>query len=342
VFTTDLEDGMISGLARGKGDFENALQPGGAHKLLRALSYHTEYLRLKLMAQGRMLRAAGQWGGQKSSAVFDFDFDTFERDFLERIFGEDYRKFNNSSIADMLTTFYATFALHRGAKDPRLIASKPGLGAEALLEAGSHLGGLNPSILYIYRDPRAVISSSMKNDRQEKLTIWARDWLRDQEAIERLAQDRTFPIHSIQYEKLCTQPTEVMADVAEFLDIPFEPTLIEPKIGGTAFMSNSSYGTLTETITTSSIDHWKTTLSSQQVTQIERRLWARMRRAEYEPLTAWTPTLLIYEANRFWLAQRKRIGNSLPVERHKTMALSFALGVITGGAIALALILALP
>jgi len=99
-------------------------------------------------------------------------------------------------------------------------------------------------IIHIVRDPRAVIAS-FKAKLPKHLY---HPFFRILPQINLLKQSLAFGRHHdnksrvmvVRYEDLVTKPEVIMRKVADFIDIPFEQTLIEPTFLGKPWKSNSS------------------------------------------------------------------------------------------------------
>jgi hypothetical protein len=332
IFTTDFEDGMISGLARAGSEFEEALRSGRPGRLLRVLSYYTEYEVLRLSAKRGYLATPGRWGGQERQHIpFELDFNAFEDDFFARIMKvPEYRPLSVKSIGGFLNAFYETLAVHRGCPDHPIIASKPGLGADTFLRASPHLGDLRPALLCVQRDPRAVISSTIQHLPDTPIGTLTDDWRKDQAAIGALQRGGNYPMLVIRYEELVGEPGRIMQEAAAFLGIPFEESLLNPEIGGTAFQGNSSFGGQAAGISQSSAERWKTALVPAQVGEIEHRLVVPMRRAKYALTTSPSASSIAYNLRDQWTDLKAIIGQHLPKTRTAAAGLAFASGLALG------------
>jgi hypothetical protein len=121
-----------------------------------------------------------------------------------------------------------------------------------------------------------------------------------------------------------------MQEIAAFLDIPFEESLLNPEIGGTAFQGNSSFGGQAAGISQSSANRWKTALTPAQIRVIERRLVVPMRSANYAPTTAPSASSIAYNLGDQWTDLKARIGQRLPTTRTTAATLAFAVGLVLG------------
>jgi hypothetical protein len=335
IFTTDFEDGMISGLARAGNEFEEALLSGRPGKLLRVLSYYTEYEVLRLSAKRGYLPTPGRWGGQERQQIpFELDFNAFEGEFFARIMKvPEYRPLSVKSMGGFLIAFYETLAIHRGCPNRPIIASKPGLGADTFLRASAHLGDLHPALLCVQRDPRAVISSTIQHLPDTAIGTLTDDWRRDQAAIDSLQRSGTYPMLVVRYEELVEEPGRIMQEVAAFLDVPFEESLLNPEIGGTAFQGNSSFGGQEAGISQGSAERWKTALAPVQIRDIERRLVGPMQRAKYALTTSPAASSVAYNLRDEWTDLKAKIGQHLPKTRTAAAGLTFAVGLVLGVAL---------
>jgi hypothetical protein len=76
----------------------------------------------------------------------------------------------------------------------------------------------------------------------------------------------------VRYEDLVQQPEAVMRHIAEFLEIEFSPTMLEPTVYGEPAHMKSGYGEKTIVpgkVTTSSVDKWRQSVSENEITVVD-------------------------------------------------------------------------
>ncbi|NER84957.1 MAG: sulfotransferase [Leptolyngbya sp. SIO1D8] len=89
-------------------------------------------------------------------------------------------------------------------------------------------GPMQGYVIHAVRDGRAVLNSYLRAYPDITIETVSQRWLANLEKCERLYE--TLPSHrclQMQYEALATEPTKIMQDVCSFLEIPFEPAMLE-------------------------------------------------------------------------------------------------------------------
>ncbi len=147
-------------------------------------------------------------------------------------------------------------------------------------------------VVCVVRDPRAVLASQAKRWERgrtpEGMRHFARRWATG-DALTREYQRRAtqagFGFMAVRYEDLVAQPEAIMREVATHLDIPWDPMLVAPTRGGTAWGGNSSYGTdgAPSQISDVSLRRYEQELPASIVTGVSRLLARRMEAWGYEP-----------------------------------------------------------
>lgn len=89
-------------------------------------------------------------------------------------------------------------------------------------------GTLQAYVIHTVRDGRAVLNSYLRAYPDKTVEGISRRWLKNLEACERiyanLPEDRRL---RVQYEALATDPDKIMREVCSFLQVPFEPDMLE-------------------------------------------------------------------------------------------------------------------
>jgi hypothetical protein len=127
------------------------------------------------------------------------------------------------------------------------------------------------------RDPRARMASrKLRANRAGNMFDLAgqshhvaKSWT---EVADVLAAEKPDTSLLVRYEDLVQQPEAVMRRIAEFLEIEFSPTMLEPTVYGEPARMKSGYGEKTivpGTVTTSSVDKWRQSVSENEITIID-------------------------------------------------------------------------
>lgn len=194
--------------------------------------------------------------------------------------------------------------------------------------------------IYIVRDPRDVyVSHVRKKERESKdlpietllfrwgISVWT--W---RQFLSQGGNGLT-----IRYEDLLRYPGEVMATVAHFLEIEYEPILEKPSKMGILWRGNSAHGDRFEGISTKPIGRWREGLNEDLLKIIEGFLGHAMTTFDYR--LAKDPISLL-QALRLWmnLKQKKQLLTMLimlyyPFALPKRWRLRFGQPTDTGNAL---------
>ncbi len=275
----DKEDEMVSGMASGRADFERALSARSLGKLYRALLTHTFLASLKIICLRGYVEYSQNPDKFSSRIGVDFNINIFERDLLIGLSNKNLVSLSVRNFSDILEVFYRTLAKNLGEADKPYIAAKPATGAQSFLDIAEELKDLRPKIIYIIRDPRAVACSSLKGE-SDPLPC-AQLWLTDYLAMQKMAN--ILDVHIVKYEDLCSQPKAEMKRICIYLGIPFEEILIKPTMRRETFSGNSSFESFGGSISSSSIERWRSILSPGQVKIIENAIGKALVKAGYIP-----------------------------------------------------------
>lgn len=157
-------------------------------------------------------------------------------------------------------------AKYLGDKDPRLVESIDKVRRKFP----------ESKFVYIYRDPRAVIAS-------RKNAHWASNNLIKSLAVTRYQYIvaakflSLFPsvIHAVKYESLLTNPSLELSKIADFLDIEFCPSMLAFTDESHRLVQDDEMQWKKDTlgpINTKNIDKWKHSLSTTDISIIEKSL----------------------------------------------------------------------
>lgn len=84
----------------------------------------------------------------------------------------------------------------------------------------------NLKLIGIIRDGNAVVSSIMRRGQQPQAVAEHR-WRRSIEILTQLADTQSERLFLLSFDQLVTKPDATMRTVADFLDLPFEPGMLE-------------------------------------------------------------------------------------------------------------------
>lgn len=90
----------------------------------------------------------------------------------------------------------------------------------------------------------------------------------------------------IRYEDLVSNPQLEMKNIADFLDIDFERSLVEPSSMGEPWRGNSSHNQNFSGISSSQNDRWHNEITSLEVQLVNLRLWPILEKFNYERVEA--------------------------------------------------------
>lgn len=238
LFVTGIEDGLIGGLDSPDGAaYERALKATGIRKLYRILSYRSVYQNLKLMSRYNKVSVPFSRGQQKS---FDFDFDTFEDAFLKGI-ATDEGKRSFDTFGEMMRVFYKSFAIAVDEAEKSFAVAKPCNGPLPFLRQIEQVKDINPLLLCLHRDPRAIIHSLLSREPNLNVEQHSRHLLEQANAAKAL--EAYLPVHHVRYEDICLDTHNSMKQIVDFLNIQMEPVLLTPQLLGQAFIQNSVVAT---------------------------------------------------------------------------------------------------
>lgn len=143
-------------------------------------------------------------------------------------------------------------------------------------------------VVLIVRDPRAIFASkNVQVSNKAPFLFLARQW-RESSAhavalFERFGANR---VHVLRYEDLVMSPEAVLRGVCTFLGIDFKASMCCPSLFrdglDNVWKNNSSYTEQGQTISSASVDRWRTVLSEGEVALVDRLLWRDMHIFGYE------------------------------------------------------------
>lgn len=144
--------------------------------------------------------------------------------------------------------------------------------------------------IVIRRDPRSILASLIAMMRadpsQAAHTIsYMRHWRKEAAVADHLVADPALNKRMliIQYEDLARAPAESGRQICDFLDLPFDPSMLMPVApDGAVSRGNSSFGAI-DGVSPASIGRWRQTLDAATVRTIECHCGAEMLAEGYMP-----------------------------------------------------------
>ena len=144
-------------------------------------------------------------------------------------------------------------------------------------------------VLVMMRDPRGKFAAHLelmrKSDWPFSIFNSIRNWL---QTAALLRSDDPFlqNIHVVRFEELLKNPEPALNAICDFLEIPFNTTLLSPTKAGELWGGNSSSLNSFRAIDARPADHWKKVLGPIEIAWIELHCKDDMVRWGYQPITS--------------------------------------------------------
>lgn len=144
----------------------------------------------------------------------------------------------------------------------------------------------NARFIHMIRDPRAIaLSLRRSNVHSSNYYYGARRWLKDVQAG--LALKARYPdaVLEIHYEALVSQPEETLHQVAAFLDIPYDPQMLQYQDSAQDYNQyfSSIHSNLRKPPTAERMDAWRKVISPIDTAMIEQICMPLMQQLGYIP-----------------------------------------------------------
>ena len=156
------------------------------------------------------------------------------------------------------------------------------------------------SFVHIVRDPRAVLASQKNRWKirtlgarqvplRDAIRTWAnyhpltmaRLWVSATNAALRLVEDPRFKL--VRFEDLLATPDQCMREICEFIDVPFEPEMLEvPKWGSSNVKAESGSTGLSKDV----LHQWEAVLGAGEIAIVEQMANGLMSHFSYEARTS--------------------------------------------------------
>jgi len=149
-------------------------------------------------------------------------------------------------------------------------------------------------VIHLLRDPRDVARSAIGMGWAGNVFHGLTAWMETEDSWTDAIDGRQVAVFDVRYEDLVARPAETLTDLCAFLDLHFDPEMLE-------YDTRSTYGKPD----TKLVFQWRHKLASREIRQIEARLGPRLRASGYEP--SGLPPLRISFAERLWLRARNAV-----------------------------------
>jgi hypothetical protein len=127
--------------------------------------------------------------------------------------------------------------------------------------------------VHVIRDPRAVVSSLIRSDVHHSNAYFAaRRWLRDTDAGLKLQETYPDDVFALHYEDFILNTEDSLHQICDFLNVEFEPAMLEYYQTGTAEYSGyyaQIHEKLNQAPDKSRIEAWRKHLSPTQIAVVE-------------------------------------------------------------------------
>lgn len=151
----------------------------------------------------------------------------------------------------------------------------------------------NARFLVIERDPRAILASlkalaEREPDQQAHALSYLRHWRKTVVLARHFAADPALAprLKRVRYERLATEPQAEAEAICQFLELETDPAMLRLEdakdyLTGGRWRGNSSYRTESGRITSTSVEHWRSILTAEDVAAINWLCEPELRLAGY-------------------------------------------------------------
>ncbi|MDR8394600.1 sulfotransferase [Aliifodinibius sp. S!AR15-10] len=140
----------------------------------------------------------------------------------------------------------------------------------------------NARYLNMIRDGRDVVSSYLAADLADSLDEACERWNLSIEKVEQFQKKSPGSVLTIYYEEFVNDPETTVREVCEFLDISFDPEMLEndPVYLGDNHLKH--HENVNKPISNRSVGKWKERLTDQQQRDVEKKLAGNLKRHGYQ------------------------------------------------------------
>lgn len=115
-----------------------------------------------------------------------------------------------------------------------------------------------------YRDPRAVVASWLKKDSNKTLLGVTDTWNKVANEIQSIKDKGLTNVYFMKYEALISDPEKILKEICSFLDIDYNPSLLDVSVVNSFYQEQGTVGFSKE-----AVNRWKSILSANQIELID-------------------------------------------------------------------------
>ena len=140
-------------------------------------------------------------------------------------------------------------------------------------------------VLYLIRDPRAVVASVKNTPWSEKnADIITHRWRRAANILARWEHDSR--VHGVKYESLVTHPNRELEAICAHLDVTFDASMLSPSEESSPIISQTGWRVAhlkkaLQPVTSESVERWRSELDRDDIAAIETLARSEMERFGY-------------------------------------------------------------
>lgn len=250
----------------------------------------TKFLR-KYLFQNRIASKIQKKGFKKFAAQLGEDR-SFKRLHIDVTQLVDHANFT------VLDIFHQIAGIYLSRKKKRLVGDKDPRNLDFLESIFHHFPVAH--VLHIIRDPRDVVLSRTKADWSKKWPFFMHSVLYNTQMVR--GRDKARKVNQGQYleifyEELIAHPERVLNNITTFLELKYEPSMLNYQSAAKELVSESEMQWKKETLgplLSNNKEKWKAAFSNYQITMIERICAPALKALPYKPYGKWN-NLSIWE-----------------------------------------------
>jgi hypothetical protein len=140
-------------------------------------------------------------------------------------------------------------------------------------------------VIVMLRDPRGKFAGHLERKRKGDQNFSAfnpiRNWLQTA-ALIREHECNSASVHVVKFESLLKDPEPVMRGICDFLEIPFDPIVLNPTKSGELWRGNSAVMDKFTAISRAPVERWKQIMTPREIEWVELHCRRDMKRHGYE------------------------------------------------------------
>lgn len=142
---------------------------------------------------------------------------------------------------------------------------------------------LYPKAYYVYllRDPRAVAASFKSSGLNTNVEENILRWRNSLEAWKKLTSKGKHKVLLLRYEDLIQYPTEKTKALCEFLNLEFDPEMVDRREGFSGDGQVAHHQNTQQKVNNQSLEKWRTILSAEELSAVEEALAVEMQEWAY-------------------------------------------------------------